>query len=937
MGVNRRLFIRSNGAADPAGSPSAPDCANEAGRVSVRGKFFHLGESKWYLKGLTYGPFAPGEVGGVPLPAVPRLAADFAQVRGLGANCLRVYHLPPPQVLDVAIEHGLRLFVDVPWEKHRCFFEDWTAQRDAREAVRRAARELGGHAGLFALSVVNEVPSDVVRFYGRDRIGRFIGELIDVVKQVEPGCLTTFANYPSTEFLNPPGGDFCCFNVYLEEDDALAGYLDRLQHLAGHRPLILGEFGADSIRQGEARQAELLASHVRRVFRHGLAGSFAFSFTDDWFTGGHQVEGWAFGVTRRDRTEKPAADALRAAWAAVGSGAEDATPLPRVSVVVCSYNGAATLRECLESLVALDYPDFEVILVDDGSTDATPAIAADFPTVRYLRQDNLGLSAARNAGLHASDGEVVAYTDSDCVADPQWLRCLVRAMRDQDVEAIGGPNVSPPSDGWTAKCVAASPGGPSHVMLDDRLAEHVPGCNMAFRRSRLLEIGGFDAQFRQAGDDVDICWRFLDAGLRIGYAPAALVWHHRRASVRAYLRQQAGYGRSEAMVVLKHPKRGGLCGDSTWRGIIYGDGAIGLATVPDRIYHGRFGTGSFQIVYRSNRYTPWIYVTMLEWHAAAAVLAIAGVGWPPLAVLAATMWGLTLVSAVRSARSAQLPAGAPHWCRPLVGLLYVAQPAIRSWHRYKYRLRYGPRLGSAAAAAADVGPAPPPQVKRVSFRAFDQYWISTEGLGREHMLPSFVSHARRAGAHGDFEAEWGAHDVELWPSAWHVALVRTATEELGGARRFTRARTFLHLTPLGGAALAACATWFLTSLVTVVSGSSRWGPLLAVVPLLCVVLSIALDRRRCRRAISGMLAQAAVAAGLEPVTTQVAAAQVPTPEPAPDGGDSSVASRPFLRGLSGNNGPREWSASPEPARPVGAINAGGDRSRGASAPKAVTS
>jgi GT2 family glycosyltransferase len=123
-------------------------------------------------------------------------------------------------------------------------------------------------------------------------------------------------------------------------------------------------------------------------------------------------------------------------------------------------------------------------------------------------------------------------------------------MLDQNVSAIGGPNLPPTTDGWVARCVAASPGGPCHVMLDDRRAEHVPGCNLAVRRDVLLNMGGFDVRFRQAGDDVDVCWRLLDAGHAIGYAPAAVVWHHRRATVRAYLSQQAGYGRAEAMLRL---------------------------------------------------------------------------------------------------------------------------------------------------------------------------------------------------------------------------------------------------------------------------------------------------------------------------------------------------------------------------------------------------
>ena len=135
---------------------------------------------------------------GVPLPELDRLRADFAHMRDIGANCLRVYFPPPKWMLDEALAHDLRVFVDVPWEKHRCFFEDWQAQEGARRRVEHAARTLGNHPGVFAISVVNEIPVDVVRFYGNRQVGRFVDELLDIAKQEAPECLTTFVNYPTT-------------------------------------------------------------------------------------------------------------------------------------------------------------------------------------------------------------------------------------------------------------------------------------------------------------------------------------------------------------------------------------------------------------------------------------------------------------------------------------------------------------------------------------------------------------------------------------------------------------------------------------------------------------------------------------------------------------------------------------------------------------------
>ena len=92
-------------------------------------------------------------------------------------------------------------------------------------------------------------------------------------------------------------------------------------------------------------------------------------------------------------------------------------------------------------------------------------------------------------------------------------------------DAVGGPNLTP-EDGWLAACVAAAPGQPTHVLESDQIAEHIPGCNMAFRREALVAIDGFDPQYRKAGDDVDVCWRLQQEGMWITFAPAAFVWHH---------------------------------------------------------------------------------------------------------------------------------------------------------------------------------------------------------------------------------------------------------------------------------------------------------------------------------------------------------------------------------------------------------------------------
>src|ERR1051325_6236472 len=418
-------------------------------------------------------------------------------------------------------------------------------------------------------------------------------------------------------------------------------YLGRLQSLAADKPIMLGEFGIDSIREGDERKANILSWHVETAFRNGLAGTVLFSFTDDWFTGQHRIEDWAFGLVDRHRRPKRAFYAVQRQFRLAPYFPPPRTP--RVSVVVASYNGGGTLRACLDSLLQLNYPDYEIILVDDGSTDDTQAIAAKYPTVRTIVQKNMGLSIARNVGIQAATGEIVAFTDSDCRADVDWLFYLVNDLLSSGAAAIGGHNFPPPEDDWVAGCVAASPGAPAHVMLNDRAGEHIPGCNMAFYKSVLNELGGFDPIFTKAGDDVDVCWRLQQLGHTIAFSHAGFVWHYRRASVRAYLRQQRGYGEAEALLKRKHPEYFNSLGGSMWRGRHYGASKVGVLLRRPVIYRGLFGSGLFQTIYAPEPTGLAAFMTSLEWHLAinlpAAVLAnIVNPLWPlPVFTLLATL------------------------------------------------------------------------------------------------------------------------------------------------------------------------------------------------------------------------------------------------------------------------------------------------------------
>jgi GT2 family glycosyltransferase len=791
---------------------AAPEATSS--RVRVDGKFFRCGDRKFHPKGLTYGPFAP-DASGETFASRAQTEQDFRQIRELGANLLRVYYVPPRWLLDLAHEHGLKLLVDIPWPKHICFLESYEVQEEARRAVREAVQAGRGHPAIFAYSVANEIPAEIVRWSGSRATERFIEDLVALARELDPDCLFTFASFPPTEFLQPRNLDFLCFNVYLHQRAAFETYLARLQMLADAKPLVLGEFGFDSLREGEARKCEMLAWQIEAAFRAGLAGVVCFSFTDDWHRGGRAIEDWAFGLTTRARAPKPSLGTVQRLYRTAPYFPPARTP--RVSVVVASYNGGRTLRACLESLGRLNYPDYEVILVDDGSTDDTAAIAGSFAGVRYLAQANRGLSAARNTGIAAAKGEIVAFTDSDCRADEDWLFHLVSDLQREDFAGIGGHNFLPPEDSCVAAAVLVSPGGPAHVMLNDRDAEHVPGCNMAFYKWALTEVDGFDAQFRKAGDDVDVCWRLLEAGRRIGFSPAGFVWHYRRSTVKAYLKQQAGYGQAEALLSRKHPEFFSLLGGGIWRGRIYSNAKPGLLLQRPVIYHGLFGSGFFQKLYAPAPAFALMLCTSLEFHALVLWPALLlSPRFPFLLPLAVSALALAAGICIAGAAQADLPATQRRfWSRPLVALLFFLQPIVRGWARHRARLASSHRRASVPKTPP---PLPAGQWAGGVFKA--GYW-GKASLDRYELLRRILARLEAAGWNTRLDTGWDDFDAETSISRWVRVRLVTAGEDLGENRRFFRFRARIGWSPLAGLTIG-CAVLGLVVLLLVAAPLQPW-------------------------------------------------------------------------------------------------------------------
>jgi GT2 family glycosyltransferase len=231
-----------------------------------------------------------------------------------------------------------------------------------------------------------------------------------------------------------------------------------------------------------------------------------------------------------------------------------AEELPFVSVIVPVLNGGGTLPGLLSALSMDDYPRArrEILVVDNASTDATPDILRDAP-VTYLHEERRGAARARNRGIAASQGEIVAFTDVDCLPATGWLRALVAGFRDESVGGVAGDVIPfPPStaaERYAARIRHLSP----ERYLRRPIFPFAVIANLAFRRDVFDTVGLLDPESPRGGESTDFCTRFLrESGMRLALAHEAVVLHRHRATSRAFLRQQWDYGRGHAYLYMKY-------------------------------------------------------------------------------------------------------------------------------------------------------------------------------------------------------------------------------------------------------------------------------------------------------------------------------------------------------------------------------------------------
>ncbi len=711
------------------------------------GKFFTRSEQKFFFKAVRL----EHVVAPLDLTGRVNLRDRFAKLADAHTTSLIVPEADADAVIDLAAQAGLCTMVELSVAPTSLL--DRRSLRTIKTQLGARVRALNGRPGLIGYLIDCPVSQDFLKLHGLEGFRRRLRSLIAVLRDAAGQRLIAVKHRPSTRGCALLEEDLIYSVVPPLSPADLKEYVTGLHNLAEARPIVI-EF-----EQASADQDDLVAC----AFGLGAGGVVA-------------------PIVRA----APRADLMSLKMLTAGelmpfltlNGSCPPRPArtPMVSVVICAYNAERTMRPCLESLRKLDYPNYEVVIVDDGSRDRTAEISMDFPEFRLIRQPNKGLSVARNVGMHAARGELIAYTDSDCVVDPHWLSFMARAMVEGGFDGCGGPNYAPHEDGRIEGCVSASPGAPCHVLTGDDRAEHLAGCNMVFSKSALLEAGGFDPQFTSAGDDVDICWRMLESGLRLGFCPAAFVWHFRRNTVKAYYGQQRGYGRAEAMLYAKYPQRFNALGQIKWQGTIPGLARTMPGGSAKRVLWS--APGARQSVYEPVLGLLNFLPQTLEWNLAGAVILIASIAAgfsviPALAILA-----LGPAWAAYYARRAPLEKCHEGWfSRMLVAWLAYSGPMVRAMTRYKLRLRQATGTGWFGAAA----PRQRPQIRLLSRSIGLSYWNEAYTT-RDSLLGKLQKLLGRAGYPTITDPGWNDFDLEVRPGPLVKIEVKTAEEEHGGMK-----------------------------------------------------------------------------------------------------------------------------------------------------------
>ncbi|MDP2277377.1 MAG: glycosyltransferase family 2 protein, partial [Nitrospirota bacterium] len=223
--------------------------------------------------------------------------------------------------------------------------------------------------------------------------------------------------------------------------------------------------------------------------------------------------------------------------------------LPLVSIIIPVRNEAGLLKNCLGSILNLDYPKdrIEVIIADGMSTDNTADVANQYGAKVVLNEKRM-VSPGRNLAFKHASGDIIAFTDADCIVDKNWIRNSLRYFEDTKVACVGGPNLTPPDEEDFGKAVGfvfnqkLFAAGSIHAreLKEIKEVRSIPGCNAVYRKGALEKVMPIDESLLTC-DDTELNQRLIDKGYKLLYTPDVFVWHYRRPNPKRLFKQMYRY------------------------------------------------------------------------------------------------------------------------------------------------------------------------------------------------------------------------------------------------------------------------------------------------------------------------------------------------------------------------------------------------------------
>jgi len=228
-----------------------------------------------------------------------------------------------------------------------------------------------------------------------------------------------------------------------------------------------------------------------------------------------------------------------------------------VSVIVPVYNSEKTIRRCLDSLLNQKYEgEYEVIIVDDGSKDATASIVAQYKNVKLFRQANTGPAGARNKGASEAKGDIILFTDSDCEVSPNWINEMVMPIREnQDIVGVKGTYKTKQKE-FISRFVQMEYEDKYDKMKKERYIDFIDTYSAGFKKDVFWAAGGYDLSFPVAcAEDVDLSYRLANQGYKMVFNPAASVFHTHPDKLQNYLNKKYKFAYWRVKAVEKTPDK----------------------------------------------------------------------------------------------------------------------------------------------------------------------------------------------------------------------------------------------------------------------------------------------------------------------------------------------------------------------------------------------